>query len=93
MLAPPPAYDNLSAGRLIENSARNMNERTEFCFPHPEADRALGCSARFVHSLDGSVRCYLHRSKSYLQRYGTTAEAVRRHEIAHCNGCPGSHPW
>src|SRR5262245_39981451 len=29
---------------------------------------------------------------SELKQHGVTVDAVRRHEIAHCNGWPGTHP-
>ena len=43
--------------------------------------------------LSRSPRCYIYIApSSYLQRNRVSAEAVRRHEIAHCNGWPAGHP-
>ena len=87
-------YDKPFAGALIDNTAFDMADMADLCSPHPHAERLLGCSVRFM--LNNRPRCYIYiAADSYLKKYkeyGITAEAVRRHEIAHCNGWPGHHP-
>jgi hypothetical protein len=47
-ILPPPAYNKPFAGRLIENTALDMDDFAEVCSLHPQAAMALGCAIRFV---------------------------------------------
>jgi len=71
-----------------------MDEMADVCAPNPKAHIAMGCAIHFVHSVTGKpTRCYIYIAPDYyLKRWNITTEAVRRHEIAHCNGWPGYHP-
>jgi hypothetical protein len=94
LILPPAVYDKPFPGRVIENTAVDMDDMAGLCSPNPKAGIAMGCSIHFDDSLTGKPRaCYVYFAPDwYLQRFSVTREAVRRHEIAHCNGWPQSHP-
>jgi hypothetical protein len=86
--APPAQYDHPFAGKVFEITANTMAEMAVLCAPHPRAGRLFGCgphgSPEECHIIIAPV--------DYLNIYGVTAEQVRRHEMAHCNGWPAHHP-
>jgi hypothetical protein len=44
-------------------------------------------------NLTGEQRCYIYIApKWYLDKFRVTADAIRRHERAHCLGWPKDHP-
>jgi hypothetical protein len=91
--APPPIYDKPFEGTLIENIARDMFDMERWCAPHPRAGSLIGCAFTHENPISGEYRCFIFIAPDfYLKRWNTTAEAARRHEIAHCNGWPNYHP-
>ena len=91
-ILPPVEYDKPFAGTLIENTARTMQDMADWCALHPPRE-VLGCAFRFQNSKDEEPRCRIFIAPaSELKQRGLTVDAVRRHEIGHCNGWPGSHP-
>ena len=90
---PPIEYDKPFVGTVIENAAKDMDDMANLCGVDPEAGgKLLGCARKFTHPT-GERRCYIYiMPDSYLKQFAVTYDAVRRHEIAHCNGWPGSHP-
>jgi hypothetical protein len=90
---PPARYDRPYDGRLIEYPLPQQAVRRYCVKLGAEYGRDLGggmhqrgCAVR----LDGGKTCII----AYInKRYGlATPEAVRRHEIGHCNGWPANHP-
>jgi hypothetical protein len=97
VLPTPPEYDKPYTGRVVINIARDMDEMAELCSPNPLASVALGCAFRYSDANTGLPRvCYIYIAPdSYIRtQYGgrATREDVIRHEMAHCNGWPGTHP-
>ena len=86
-ILPPAEYDKPFSGILIEKRARDMNEMGDLCAPNLKANKLLGCS-----SLIDPFCIIRIAPDDYLKLYAVSVEAVRRHEIAHCHGWPGSHP-
>ena len=88
---PPPRYDTPYAGDL-------------HTMPRPPAMVAAACAGLFAWAdLDIQVSmeqrgCAVYNGREcwviHIDRdaYGTTPEAVLRHEIGHCNGWPANHP-
>jgi hypothetical protein len=89
---PPAEYDKPFNGALVESIAKDMQDMADWCAPHPRAATLMGCAYR-VPNLTGEQRCYIYIApKWYLDKFRVTADAIRRHERAHCLGWPKDHP-
>jgi len=93
LILPPKRYDKPFRGNVVENTARDKDDLTELCWPNPLAAKALGCSIHFSYSPQGPGTCYIYIADEFtLFWWKVSADAVRRHEIAHCLGWPADHP-
>src|SRR5262249_49689383 len=92
LILPPAYYDHPFDGVVIENAITDMADMARVCAPNPLAAVAMACASRYTHP-SGERRCYIYIAPDdYLNRYRVTIDAVRRHEVAHCNGWPQAHP-
>jgi len=83
---PPPEYDKPFAGKLEEFIAKDQEELTSFC--RGLSASVVGCARHWPASESGPPLCDIYLAPDELiRRRGLTTEIVRRHEIAHCNGC------
>jgi len=91
-ILPPQEYIRSYPGKIIENTAEDMQHMAFVCAPNPMAAVSLGCATPYVHS-SGEKRCYIWFAPDwYLNSKKVTIDAVRKHEIAHCLGWPQTHP-
>ena len=88
---PPVEYDKPFVGTLTESRTKTMQDLADWCAPHPHAERLFGCARRFQNSPTERVYCQIFTAPDeQLKNYAVTYEAVRRHEIGHCNGGRGA---
>ena len=86
-LLPPPLYDYPPTIPVIERVLKH--DELQWVCSHttplslPPGQYYSGCSALW-RVKDGVLTCFVWRRPD--------DEATRRHELAHCNGWPGSHP-
>jgi len=74
---PPPRYDHVYRGPVMERLV-SAGEMAQFCGGVDEA------CATLRHGT-----CYIYYSQ---KRLPALTALIRRHEMGHCNGWPGSHP-
>jgi hypothetical protein len=78
LLAPPAQYDHPYSGQVIEQRL-SQAELMRLC-----RGPAEGC-ATVINGV-----CYIALPAS--EKDANVLAAMRRHELAHCNGWPGNHP-
>jgi hypothetical protein len=78
LLAPPPQYDHPYSGQVIEQRL-SQAELMRLC-----RGPAEGCA-----SVNNGV-CHIALPAS--EKDARVLAAMRRHELAHCNGWPANHP-
>ena len=92
-ILPPAAFDYDFPGVIIEKTATSKDDMAQWCAPNPKASIAMGCSTWALRMPNSHKTCWIYYAPDwYLQKYKVSQDAVRRHEIAHCNGWPGDHP-
>src|SRR5262245_2668562 len=92
-ILPPKEYDHPFQGTVVEIIATEIEQMAIACAPNPLAAKAMGCAAKVDRPEYAYPRCYVFIAPDwYLKKNRVTLDAVRRHEIAHCNGWPQSHP-
>ena len=88
ILPPPAIYDHAYKGRLTVQQG-TMAQVEHYCHTtHGIVSpyQALGCSKV------GEQSCFLMIPRVGGPVTGSIQAQIRRHEIAHCNGWPASHP-
>ena len=84
---PPAQYDVLYQGKLTLERSSSQSDIRISC-PYSPFLFLLGCSRHI-----GEGECYiLMADDGFITALGMLPEMVFRHEIAHCNGWPQSHP-
>ena len=84
MHLPPVEYDKPYPGQLTVEEVTSAQLRTR-CVSATQS--SLGCA------FPGKDKCHiLLVSEASMRAVGWTVEAMLRHERAHCNGWPQSHP-
>ncbi len=78
---PPPEYSKPWAGQVVETIAYDREDLDRLCAPQPQKGGILGCAHR-----SGSDCVISIAPLDVLKKRDIMIEAVRRHEIAHCNG-------
>jgi len=91
---PPPQYDHPYAGELIIN---RVGPEVGVALSCPTANfvtgRAIACNLRTIGP-GPKERCEIFiAADSVIASVGLTFDLVLRHEIGHCNGWPGDHPY
>lgn len=83
VLIPPAEYDKPFVGRLEEFVVKDQQELANFCWDL----LVFGCARHWPASENSPPLCDIYLvPDELLRKHGLTADIVRRHEIAHCNG-------
>lgn len=88
---PPAPYDHPYSGRLIERSLPQplIQKACDRLFARYGVTSKTSFNQHGCSAFRGKVCEVIVPNRTFM---GATPEAVRRHEIGHCNGWPASHP-
>jgi hypothetical protein len=89
---PPPEYDKPYEGELIEyRGDKAFMEKT--CPKISWLNPPLGCALHGPTHYHDTTKCTIWiANDDILTDARTSYDAVRRHELGHCNGWPSDHP-
>jgi hypothetical protein len=85
---PPPQYDHEYAGKLYISAENPLSTLETAC-----SMKTIGCAhVPYTHGLGANECMILLPKRETMDKMGIDYEALKRHEIAHCNGWRHTNP-